>query len=253
MKLRIENIEFAYNGENVLNHVSTIIEKGDFIALVGPNGSGKSTFIKCLNRILTPQKGLIFLDEKRISDFSLEDLAKEMAYVPQAEQPGMGLRVFDYILTGRKPYIQWKPSEKDIKIVADVIHTLQIDNIAMKDINKLSGGQRQMISIARAIAQEPRVLLLDEPTSNLDIRHQIEIMDMLKRFSEQGISIVIAIHDINIAIRYANKFIMLKNKSIFREGDKAIISKENIEELYGIKVDVWQEGNKMYVVPDGLV
>ena len=252
MKLKIENIEFAYNGKNVLNKISTVIEEGDFIALVGPNGSGKSTFIKCLNRILTPQKGSIYLDGRDVNDISFRDLAKELAYVPQNEQKTMGLTVFDYILTGRKPYIHWKPSEKDIQQAAEVIKTLHLEDIAMKDINKLSGGQKQMICIARAITQEPRVLLLDEPTSNLDIRHQMEIMDILKKFSEKGISIIIAIHDINIALRYANKFIMLKNNLIFREGNKDIINKENIEELYHVKVNLFQDGDKTYVVPDGL-
>ena len=252
MKLKIENIDFAYNGEIVLFNVTTLIERGDFIALVGPNGSGKSTFIKCLNGILSPQKGTIYLNEKNIAEIPLNDLAKEMAYVPQSEQKAMGLNVFDYILTGRKPYIHWKPSEKDIKKVAEIIKLLHIDDIAMKDINKLSGGQSQMISIARAIAQEPDILLLDEPTASLDIKHQIEIMELLKNFSGQGISIVIALHDINTAIRYANKFIMLKNKSIFAEGGKEIINKRNIEKLYSIKVYLVQQDDGLFVIPDGL-
>lgn len=252
MKLKIENIDFAYNGEIVLSNITTLIERGDFIALVGPNGSGKSTFIKCLNRILSPQKGTIYLNEKNIAEIPLNDLAKEMAYVPQSEQRTMGLNVFDYILTGRKPYIHWKPSEKDIKKVAEIIKILHIDDIAMKDINKLSGGQSQMISIARAIAQEPDILLLDEPTASLDIKHQIEIMDLLKKFSVQGISIVIALHDINTAIRYANKFIMLKDKLVFAEGGKEIINKENIEELYSIKVNLVHQDDGLFVIPDGL-
>ena len=252
MTLKIENIDFAYNGENVLADVSTVIEKGDFIALVGPNGSGKSTFIKCLNRILSPQKGVIYLNDENIAAIPLKDLAKEMAYVPQNEQKSMDLTVFDYILTGRKPYIHWKPAESDLKKVAEVIKALQIDDIAMRDIHKLSGGQGQMISIARAIAQEPDILLLDEPTASLDIKHQIEIMELLKKFSVQGISIVVALHDINTALRYANKFIMLKNKSVFAEGGKEIISKKNIEKLYNIKINLIQQDNSLFVIPDGL-
>lgn len=252
MTLKIEHIDFAYNGENVLANISTLIEKGDFIALVGPNGSGKSTFIKCLNRILTPQRGTIYLHEQNIADISFNDLAKEMAYVPQNDQRSMGLTVFDYILTGRKPYIHWKPAEKDLKKVAEVIKALHIEAIAMKDINKLSGGQSQMISIARAIVQEPDILLLDEPTASLDIKHQIEIMELLKKYSAEGISIVIALHDINTALRYANKFIMLKDKSVFAEGGNEIINKDTIEELYNIKVNLVQQDNSIFVVPEGL-
>ena len=146
----------------------------------------------------------------------------------------------------------WKPTKKDIEITARVLKTLQIDDIAMKDTNKLSGGQRQMVSIARAVAQEPKVLLLDEPIANLDIKHQLEIMDLLKRFSKQGLSIVIALHDINIAIRYANKFLMLKEGVLFAEGEKEVITKDNIEKLYGVKVHIVSENNQVFVVPNGL-
>ncbi len=251
-KIEIKNIDFAYNGENVLSNVSTVVEQGDFIALVGPNGSGKSTLTKCLNKILTPKKGVIYLDEQNIADIPLNELAKKMAYVPQYEQKTMGLSVFDCILTGRKPYISWKPSSMDIKIVAEVIKTLHLQDIAMKDVNKLSGGQRQMVTIARAIVQEPNILLLDEPTASLDIRHQIEIMELLKKFSMEGISIVIALHDINTAIKYANKFIMLKNKTIFAEGGKEIITKNNIEELYRVKVNLVEQDDELFIFPDGL-
>lgn len=251
-KIEIKNIDFAYNGENVLSNVSTVVEQGDFIALVGPNGSGKSTFTKCLNKILTPKKGVIYLDEQNIADIPLNELAKKMAYVPQYEQKTMGLSVFDFILTGRKPYISWKPSSTDVNIVAEVIQTLHLQDIAMKDVNKLSGGQRQMVTIARAIVQEPNILLLDEPTASLDIRHQIEIMELLKKFSLEGISIVIALHDINTAIKYANKFIMLKNKTIFAEGGKEIITKNNIEELYKVKVNLVEQNDELFIFPDGL-
>lgn len=253
MRIEVKNIDFAYNGENVLNNVSTIVENGDFIALVGPNGSGKSTFIKCLNKILEPHKGVVTLNDKNIKSISLKDLAKEIAYVPQNEQKSMGLNVFDFVLTGRKPYINWRPTEKDIKNVADILKKLHLEKIAMKDINKLSGGQSQMVTIARAIAQEPAILLLDEPTASLDIRHQIETMELLKKFSSKGISIIIALHDINTAIKYANKFIMLKDKIVFAEGGKEIINKTNIEKLYNIKVNLIKQENDLYIFPDGLI
>ncbi len=166
-----------------------------------------------------------------------------MAYVPQQDQKPMGISVFEYILTGRKPYISRKPGKKDINQVAKVINTLQIEDIAMKDINHLSGGQSQMVSIARAIAQEPEVLLLDEPTASLDIRHQVEIMEWLKSFSKDGISIVMALHDINAAMRYANKFIMLKDRSVFAEGGLEIV-KKNIKKLY-IKANLVQQNKNL--------
>jgi len=147
---------------------------------------------------------------------------------------------------------QAQTHEKDIKNVADILKTLHLEKIAMKDINKLSGGQSQMVTIARAIAQEPVILLLDEPTASLDIRHQIEIMELLKKFSAEGISIIIALHDINTAIKYASKFIMLKDKSVFAEGGKEIINKVNIEKLYEIKVNLIKQENELFIFPDGL-
>jgi iron complex transport system ATP-binding protein len=253
MDIKIENIDFAYNGENVLSNVSTVVRNGDFIALVGPNGSGKSTFVKCLNKILEPHKGVIFLDDKNIKNVSFKDLAKEMAYVPQNEQKSMGVNVFDFVLTGRKPYINWKPTDKDFKKVADILKTLHLEDIAMKDVNKLSGGQSQMVCIARAIVQEPAILLLDEPTASLDVRHQIEILELLKKFSKQGITVVIALHDINTALKYANKFIMLKDKTIFAEGGKEIINKENIEKLYEVRIKLIEQEDAIYIFPDGLI
>ncbi|MFO7924979.1 MAG: ABC transporter ATP-binding protein [Bacteroidales bacterium] len=252
MKIQIKDIEFSYNSTPVLNNITTNIEGGDMVALVGPNGSGKSTLIKCLNKILIPQKGAIFIDDKLIDNLPSVELAKKMAYVPQNENKSIGVNVFDMVLTGRKPYINWKPSKKDLDITAKIINTLQIQDIAMKDVNKLSGGQQQMVYMARALAQQPGILLLDEPTANLDIKHQLEIMELLKGFSKQGIIIIIALHDINMAIRYASKFIMLKEGNIFATGGKEVLSEENIESLYNVKVHLIRESNRIFIIPNGL-
>ena len=252
MKITIDDIEFSYNGTPVLQSVNSCIEKGDFLALVGPNGSGKSTLIKCMNGILKTQKGTVLIDERSITDYSSVELAKEMAYVPQNENKRAGLTVFDVVLLGRKPYINWKPSGKDLKIAADVLKSLHLESIAMKEIDKLSGGQQQAVFIARALAQEPDILLLDEPTANLDIKHQIEVMELLRDLSGKGITIIIALHDINMAIRYATKIMMLREGKIFADGGNEIITTENIENLYDIKVHIIRENNRPFIIPDGL-
>lgn len=249
MKIKIDNVEFSYNGLPVLKDITANIEKGDCIALVGPNGSGKSTLVKCMNRILKPRRGAILIDERHIDLFPSQQLAQQMAYVPQKENRTMSVNVFDMVLTGRKPYINWKPREDDLEVVANVLRMLHIEHIAMKEINKLSGGQQQMVCIARALAQEPDILLLDEPTANLDIRHQLEIMDILRGLSRTGISTVIAMHDINMAIRYANKFIMLKEGQLFAMGGKEVITAENIEKLFQIKVHVIRDRDMFFIVP----
>ncbi len=251
MKITVHDIEFNYNGSPALQCVNTSIEKGDFVALVGPNGSGKSTLIKCLNRILKIKKGAVLIDEKSIDAFTPNELAKEMAYVPQSENKKSSLHVFDVILLGRKPYIYWKPTEHDLTITANILKTLHLEDIAMRDVNKLSGGQQQSVFIARALAQEPDILLLDEPTANLDIKHQVEVLELLKKLTDKGITVIIALHDINVAMRYASKIMMLKDGTIFASGGKGTITKKNIEKLYDIKVHIIKDEDNIFVVPDG--
>ncbi len=249
MKISINNIEFAYNGTAVLKNINCSIDKGDFIAVVGPNGSGKSTLIKCMNGILQPRKGSINVSDKNIKQHSLRNLAKTMAYVPQNKNGQTPATVFDTILLGRKPYISWKPSASDMEITSDIIQELQLESIAMKDINKLSGGQQQTVFIARALAQQPEILLLDEPTANLDIKHTIEIMNMLKSFCDNGLTVVIALHDINLAMRYASRIMMLKDGEIFACGGKEVLTENNLENLYDIKVKVIENNNSFHVIP----
>jgi iron complex transport system ATP-binding protein len=252
MNIRILDIEFSYNGTPALSAVTGEISKGGFLALVGPNGSGKSTLIKCINGILKVRKGTVLIDEQPLQSIRPADLAHHLGYVPQNEPRNIPLKVFDTVLLGRKPYINWKPSERDIEITAQIIKSLNLENLSMKDVNKLSGGQQQTVFIARALAQEPDVLLLDEPTANLDIRHQVEVMELLKRLSEKGLTVIIAIHDINMALRYATEMMMLKDGHIFANGGKEIVNKANIEALYGIKVNVLHYSGNVFIVPDGL-
>ncbi len=252
MKIIIHDIEFSYNGIPVLKNVNNRFEKGDFVALVGPNGSGKSTLIKCLNGILKVQKGAVLIDNKVINLFTSNDLARKIAYVPQSENKNTVLTVFDTVLLGRKPFINWKPARRDLDKTAEIIKMLHLEHVAMKDFNKLSGGQQQTVLIARALAQEPEILLLDEPTANLDIKHQIEVLEILKSLSEKGITIIIALHDINTAVRYASKIMMLKEGKVFACGGRETITEQNIERLYDIKVKIIKDGNHFFIVPDGI-
>ncbi len=252
MKITIQNIEFSYNGFPALENVNNKFEKGDFVALVGPNGSGKSTLIKCMNGILKVRKGTVLVDNRSISSFNPNELAREIAYVPQSENRKAVLNVFDIVLLGRKPYINWKPSERDLRITSEILESLNLDHLAMRDFNKLSGGQQQSVYIARALAQEPDILLLDEPIANLDLRHQIEVLDLLKSLSQKGITVIIALHDINMAARYASKIMMLRGGKVFASGGREIITKQNIESLYDIRVKIIENEGHTFIIPDGL-
>jgi len=250
--INIRNIEFRYNVLPVLQNVSCDIETGNFVALVGPNGSGKSTLIKCINGILKMQKGEIVIDGQALKTYSPNAMARKIAYVPQNLCRPPSTTVFDTVLMGRKPYISWKPSVNDLDITANILKLLDIDPLSMKMTNQLSGGQRQTVMIARALAQEPEILLLDEPTANLDIRHQMEVLEILKTLTAKNITIVIAVHDINMALRYADNVMMLKEGKLFFYGGKDQITAEAIENLYDIKIEIVPINGIPYIIPKGI-
>ena len=250
VKIEIQNLEFSYNGFPVLKNINENIDKGEFVGVVGPNGSGKSTLLRCLDRILKPNHGQIFLNGKNVRKLNRNALARQISYVPQKESNTFPSTVFDTVLMGRKPHISWMPVKKDLEITSNVIKMLDLTDIAFKDINQLSGGQRQRVFIARALAQQPEVLLLDEPTANLDLRHQMEVMNILKSLTNKDITIIIAIHDLNMALQYCNKLIMLKDGEIFAKGGKDIITTDTIEKLYDIKVKIINEDGRIFIIPE---
>ena len=249
MKLTIDNITFSYNGSPILNNITREIPAGSFTAIVGPNGSGKSTLLRCIDGILKPQKGAVMVDHADIHHFDRQNKAKTFGYVPQESRNTPPATVFDTVLMGRKPYIGWRIKDRDRKTVAGIIKQLDMEDIAMKDVNKLSGGQRQRVFIARALAQEPNILLLDEPTANLDLRHQLEVLNLLQHVTQQHITTLVAIHDLNLAAQYCSSFIMLKEGKIFAAGGKEILTRDNIETLYHIKVSIFQDNGKIFFVP----
>ncbi len=249
VKIELQNLDFGYNGNLVLKNISHQFEKGKLISIVGPNGSGKSTLLKCIDRILKVQKGRILIDAVEISKFKANELAKKIAYVPQSEGGTFPASVFDTVLLGRKPHIQWSPKNDDLKITAATLEKLDLEGISQKSINKLSGGQRQRVFIARALAQQPEILLLDEPTANLDLKHQLEVLKLLKDLSSQGITVIVAIHDLNLALQFSDHFILLKSGELFACGGKEIISNHTIENLYDVKVNVIHNNGDHFIIP----
>jgi iron complex transport system ATP-binding protein len=176
-------------------------------------------------------------------------MARTMGYVPQMEGRSFPSTVFDAILLGRRPHIQWAPSESDLRKVSEVIDLLRLEDIALRDINRLSGGQRQKVIIGRALAQEPKILLLDEPTANLDLRHQMEVMDIVKEQSRQGMMVLMSIHDLNLAARYCERIIMLQEGRVFAAGGREVLTPETIRSVYGIDVEVIRHGETDLIVP----
>jgi len=251
MILELKNIEFAYNGFPVLRGIEFGVREGELVSILGVNGAGKSTLLKCINGILKPQKGEIFIDHINIKRASRTEIAKALAYVPQRSEQSF-ITVFDAVLLGRKPYIKWDITKNDIEITEKVLSILELKKLSLRYINELSGGEFQKVVIARALVQQPKVILLDEPTDNLDPKNQFEVMDIIKEISKKkGIASVIVMHNVNLAVRLSDRFILLKEGKVFAEGGLEIITKDNIEKVYGIPVTVENIRGITVVLPYG--
>ena len=246
--IKAQNLRFAYNSKEILKGVDFEIKKGEMFFIVGPNGSGKSTLLKCLNGILKP-KGAVFIGKDELCKLSKNEVARIMGYVPQRSEVNY-LTVFDTILLGRKPHMKWGISERDVDVVNKVIDMLGLNELAFRRLTQLSGGELQKVIIARALAQEPKIILLDEPTNNLDLKNQIEVMRILEKIvKEHGISAIITMHDLNVASLYADTIVMLKNGKIVVKGGVDVLNPENIEKVYGVKVSVVNLNGKPLVIP----
>jgi len=249
MRLSYNNISFAYNGKDVLHELSGEFEPGGFYAIIGPNGSGKSTLIKCLDHLIKPKSGSVLIDDTPIGKFQHKKLARMMGYVPQFMEDQNASTVFDTVMLGRKPHVNWFPGKKDSDLVSRILKDMTLDHLAMRNINELSGGEKQRVHIARALTQEPNILLLDEPTSNLDIKYQVEIMNLLKKISKQKITVIIAIHDLNLALRYAGHYTLLKNGEVIAHGPHDVLTEDILEELYEIRVKKILQDDNIYISP----
>jgi iron complex transport system ATP-binding protein len=248
--LSVQELNFAYNSFPILKNISFNAKKGEFLGIIGPNGSGKSTLLKNLDRILKPQSGNIFIDNKDQKEMHRREIAKKIGYVSQREGNLFPITVFETVLMGRKPHINWTESEEDKKIVAEILERLELGKFALRDISQLSGGERQKVYIARALVQKPKILLLDEPTANLDLKHQIEVLNLLLETKREGVTIIIAIHDLNLALKYCDRMILLHEGQIFAKGGKEILSKENLEVVYRIRVSIIQRGDQIFIIPE---
>ena len=253
VKISIKGLTFSYRSAPTLKGVTLEVHEGEVLSLVGPNGAGKTTLLKCINGILKPRIGVIMLDERNLNEYDGRELGKKLGYVPQAEYSHFPLTVFDAVLMGRRPYLRWwRPSKKDLEKVVEALKLVGIEHIAMRYVNELSGGQRQAVLIARALAQDPEVLLLDEPTSNLDVKHQIMIMELIRKLTrDRRVTVVMAIHDLNLAARYSDKMVMLKDGTIYAQGNPhEVLTPENVLAVYGVKASILIHNDKLLVVPE---
>lgn len=253
MKIQIDDVSFSYKGCDdtpVLKEISALIRGPQVVSILGPNGVGKSTLIHCINKILEPTGGKVFLDDVETTEYSLKDMAKRISYVPYSSSDTFPLTVVDTVLLGRHPHAGWKTTDEDLRKVYEVLERLEISDLAMRFFNELSAGQHQKVMLARGLVQEPDVILLDEPTSNLDIRHQLGISRMLRELSRtDGILVIMISHDLNIAARYSDNIILMHEGRIFAAGSpKDVLTEENIRTVYGVESKIIDDEGRPYIV-----
>ena len=248
MILSVANIHFRYNSRPVLEDVSLELERGKILAVLGVNGAGKSTLLKCINRILSPRRGVVLVEGQDLRRMSGKELARRFGYVPQ-KQPEGALSVFEAVLLGRRPYIRWAASERDYQVVERVLGLMQMGDLALRPLDSLSGGETQKVLLARALAQEPDVLLLDEPTSNLDLRNQLEALRLISRaVREQGLAAIVSIHDLNLALRLGDVFLLLRDGLVHAMAPREGLTCEIIREVYGVEVEMGEMAGHPVVV-----
>jgi iron complex transport system ATP-binding protein len=249
MKLTVAHIEFSYNSHPVLSDVNFSLDRGELMCVLGVNGAGKSTLLKCLNRIHKPHKGSVLVDGQDLLQMPQNRVARRMGYVPQ-HLAQSSLTVFQTVLLGRRPHIRWSMGRHDYEVTEKTLDQMGLTGLAMRPLTCLSGGELQKVAIARALAQSPRVLLLDEPTSNLDLKNQLEVMRLIRRVVEsRSLSAVMAIHDLNIATGFADRFLFLKDGRIHADVSKGEITSEIIQKVYGVDVVLKEIEGHTLVVP----
>lgn len=246
--IEVKDISFAYGKHRILENVSFTAQAGECVGILGNNGAGKSTLITCINRIRTPERGEVIIEGKSVREMGRNEMARTIAYVAQKNEMSHAT-VFDCVLLGRKPYIKWGVSQEDLDLCEAMIRRVGMEDFQVRNLDELSGGELQKVMLARALVQQPRLLLLDEPTSNLDPRNQYEMMALVQQIArEQGIAVFIVIHDLNLALRYCDRFYFLKDGRGYSYGGVETVTADTIQTVYGIKAEIARINGKQVVI-----
>lgn len=249
MTYSVRHVSHAYKGHEVLSDVSFELEAGELMTIMGPNGVGKTTLLKSIMGILPGNVGEMVLDGEDITNLNPRQRARVISYVPQRSLVS-GATVFESVLLGRRPFISWDITEEDLDKVSSIIGLIGLEELSEEKVDSISGGEYQLVQIARALVQDPKVILLDEPTNNLDVANQENVLKVLRSLiSERGICAVMTNHDINLSARHSDRLLMLKAGKVYASGGKEVITPQSIRDVYSMEVDVEEIRGSPVIIP----
>ena len=246
--IRCENLTIGYNKKPLIKDINIAVKRGEIVTLIGPNGAGKSTLLKSLSRQLEPIEGSVYLDDKKLSEMSGSDLSKKVAILFTDRIKGEMMNCYDVVATGRYPYTGYFGvlGAKDREIIENTMKLVKVDDLCDKDFKKISDGQRQRIMLARALCQEPEIVLLDEPTSFLDIRHKLEFLSILEQMKEdKKLTVIMSVHELDIAQKISDRVLCLKGDNVEKFGTpEEIFTKDFIRDLFDVNVEINEYAEK---------
>ncbi len=246
--IEVKNISYSYGRQRVLKDISFSVQTGDCVGILGNNGAGKSTLVTCINRIRKSDSGSVYIDGRNIFSMGRLEAARNIAYVAQKNEMSQ-TTVYDAVLLGRKPYMKWGLTGEDYTLCDEMIEKVGMTGFKLRYINELSGGEAQKVILARAFVQQPKLLLLDEPTSNLDPKNQYEMMKLVRSMAEErNIAVLVVIHDLNLALRYCNRFLFVKDGLVYHFGDESVVTEQALYDVYGIRASMVLHNDRKYAI-----
>ena len=246
----VKGISFSYDDETIFSDISFSIDKGDVLCILGPNGTGKTTLIKCLNGLHDIDSGEILINGEDMKKLSFKQISKHIGYIPQSHVPSFPFTVFDVVLMGRAPYLNLtdSPKDEDKQIALDALKTLGIEELKDKEYTNLSGGERQLVFLARVLCQKPDILILDEPTSHLDFGNQIKLLEIIDNLAKSGLSIIMSSHFPDHAFLSSTKVAIMKDRHFIDFGTPdSVVTEDNLKKAYSIDVKLIELDNKRKV------
>lgn len=250
--IRVQDLSFSFGEEQVLRGINLSSEDSGIVLLLGPNGSGKTTLLRCINGILAPQSGSISVNGRSLREYSRRELARIMSIVPQVHRPSFPYTVLDVVLIGRTPHVGAfaMPDKRDVEVARQCLEAVGISRLAQRVYTRVSGGEMRLVLIARALAQQPKVLLLDEPTAHLDVANQLRVLNTVRKLTkENGISTLVSLHDPNHALAFADRVALLFEGELVASGKpEDVITVENMKKVYGVDADIITHKGRKFVV-----